>query len=133
VNSTSFSSSIRESLSLELERIRGRFLDGHSSRISVLPPGCGPIYPQVASARNPFCISPRGQGPGRVRQDLCQDQKTRFSPFRSTFSDTPPSASFVVQIGFALLLRLPGWQRQSLHPPQHAGKQPPGHVALCQQ
>jgi hypothetical protein len=38
----------------------------------------------------------------------------------------PPS---VVQIGFAFLPSLPGWQRQSLYLPQYASKQAPLQVA----
>jgi hypothetical protein len=38
-----------------------------------------------------------------------------------------------VQIGFALLPSLPGWQRQILYLPQHASKQAPRQVAHHQE
>ena len=88
--------------------------------------------PQSRLRSQSFLHFSRGQGSGRVRQDLCPDQKPRFSPFRSTFSGTPPSTFFVIQIGFACLPNLPSWQRQSLHPPQHPSKQALREVALRQ-
>jgi len=55
-------------------------------------------------------------------------------PHFEVISQTPlhqlPS---VVQIGFAFLPSLPGWQRQSLYLPQYASKQAPRQVALRQQ
>ena len=38
----------------------------------------------------------------------------------------------VVQIGFASLPSLPGWQLQCLHAPQHASEQAPRQMALGQ-
>jgi hypothetical protein len=52
------------------------------------------------------------------------------NPFHGHLPRQLPS---VVQIGFALLPRLPGWQRQTLHPPQHASEQAPREMALRQQ
>src|ERR1035437_9687284 len=55
------------------------------------------------------------------QQVLCPGQKAMTwlisNPFHGHLPRQLPS---VVQIGFALLPRLPGWQRQTLHPPQHA-------------
>jgi hypothetical protein len=55
-------------------------------------------------------------------------------PHFEAISQTPlPQLPFVVQIGFAWLPRLSGWQRQSQNLPQYASKQAPRQVALSQQ
>ena len=77
----------------------------------------------VPRAKTRSC--PAGSLPGPKSQD--------FFPFRSTFSDTPPSTSFVVQINLTCLPNLPGWQRQCLHPAQHASEQAPRQMVLRQQ
>jgi hypothetical protein len=60
--------------------------------------------------------------------------KSHDLPHFEAISQTPlPQLPSVVQIGFAFLPSLPGWQRQSLYLPQHASEQAPRQVALCQQ
>jgi len=60
--------------------------------------------------------------------------KSHHLPDLESISQTPlPQLPSVVQIGFAFLLSLPGWQRQSLYLPQYASEQAPREMALCQQ
>jgi hypothetical protein len=49
--------------------------------------------------------------------------KSHDLPHFEAISQTPlPQLPSVVQIGFAFLPSLPGWQRQSLYLPQHASE-----------
>ena len=100
--------------------------------ISVLPFGCEPIYPICLRSRS-FLHWFQGQRPGRAPHGLCRDQKAMICPISKRFLGhffVNPSS---VLIGFAFLPRLSGWQRQSLHPPQHASEQAPRQMALRQQ
>jgi len=89
-----------------------------------------PICHRSRSLLHPFPSRNPRRVPGRAAS---RTQKTTFAPFRSDFTDPSPSTSSVVQIGFASLARLPGWQRQSLQAPQYAPEQAPRQVALRQQ
>jgi len=55
-----------------------------------------------------------------------------LSHFAAIFQTPFPAAPPVVQIGFASLSRLSDWQRQCLHPAQHASKQASREMALRQ-
>ncbi len=67
-------------------------------------------------------------------QVLCPGQKAVTCLISNPFhGHLPRQLPSVVQIGFALLPRLPGWQGQTLHPPQHASEQAPREMALRQQ
>ena len=71
----------------------------NSTRISVLPPGCGPIYPQVASARSPFGISPGAKAPvvsGRTFAGTKNREFPQFEALSRTPLPRPPSSSRLV-------------------------------------
>ena len=68
-----------------------------------------------------------------VPADPLPRPKSHDLPDLKSISQTPPPSTPLLQIGFAWLPCLSDWQRQSLHPPQHASKQAPREMALCQQ
>jgi hypothetical protein len=65
------------------------------SQYSVLPHGCGPIYPQAASARNPSCIFPVAKDTVVSGRTFVGTKKQDYPQFEA-LSQTPlPSTSFV--------------------------------------
>ena len=104
----------------------------------------GPEFPfcfSVANQYTPSCVrSPsflhpfQRQSPERARLGRLWNQRAMICPIsKHLVGHLPRELPSSVQIGFASLPRLPGWQRQSLHAPQHASEQAPRHMAFCQQ
>ena len=90
-----------------------------------IPPLLSPLAIFLASIPRPkgrACLA--GPPPRPKSHDLPHFEAISRTLFRQLPSN--------VQIGFAWLPRLSGWQRQSLHAPQHASEQAPRQMALCQ-
>jgi hypothetical protein len=91
------------------------------------------IYRQLPLLRSFSAFVPEPKNRTRPAEPL-PEPKGRDLPHFEAISQTPlPQLPSVVQIGFAFLLSLPGWQRQSLHAPQHVSEQAPRQMAFCQQ
>src|ERR1700691_3386178 len=77
-----------------------------------------------------LCIRSNAR-PGRARLGRLQDQRAIIYPVsKHSFGHFLRQLPSIVQVGFAWLPRLPGWQRQSLHPAQHVSKQASREMAL---
>jgi hypothetical protein len=89
--------------------------------------------PPVASALHLLCIHSKAKDLGVPVRAFARTNNHDLPHFEA-ISQTPlPQLPSVVQIGFAFLPSLPGWQWQSLYLPQYASKQAPRQVALRQQ
>jgi len=92
--------------------------------ISLLHFGCAQYTP-FASDCDPFLYLFPHQIPGRIRPWASPREKTTtcliWNPTHGHLSRQLLSA---VQIDFVWVPRMFGWQRQTLHPPQHVSNQP---------
>jgi hypothetical protein len=80
------------------------------------------VYCRWPLLRSFSAFVPEPKNRTRLAEPL-SEPKGQDLPHFEAISQTPASTPSVVQIGFAFLPSLPGWQRQSLYLPQYASKQ----------
>jgi hypothetical protein len=91
------------------------------------------VYRQLPLLRSFSAFVPEPMNQTRPAEPL-PEPKGHDLPQFEAISQTPlAQLPSVVQIGFAFLPSLPGWQRQSLYLPQYATKQAPRQMAFRQQ